>query len=294
MMLKINMKQDDCAAPRDHKHRDKDQSQQQQGGTLWLTAAIVGMFLIGTAIFAVVEVCRAWLDVPKDTEVGVMAVVAVVTLFAIVGQIIVTALQWKVAGDQWQVMRDGLNKTQRLLEQNEISQTAFINTERAYIGIRSIKLVEPLRVDKMPAVQVIFVNGGRTPAWNLIGNCMPISDNTKSPLAILDEYIEEFARELSTTGMEGTDLFGQTGLLPAGAEDDNPPIHFVGDIKEWGDGLGKIIAERIPLYVVGWARYRDFQGNRYRYEFISYYNKAVDGFIECVSRTIDDPEPKQK
>lgn len=263
---------------------------------LWILGVVICNAIVLLLLFVFahgITDYASWANVIAISLVG-LASIDVVAISALTSREIVEIMgrqefemteTRKAVRDQWKAMQEQLKVIQK-------TQEDFIVTERAYIGIRSIKLVEPLVRDKMPVIHVVFVNGGRTPAWNLIGNCMPVSDNTKPPLAILNEYITEFAAEPETLGSNKMELFGQTGLLPAGAEDDNPPLTFVGDKEEWSEGIPKIMTDRIPLYLVGWARYRDFQGKRYRYEFISYYNKSVQGFIECVSRTVDDPEPQ--
>lgn len=96
--------------------------------------------------------CRH-LDPPKDTEIGIPAVLVYVTMWAIVTQIIVSRMQWKA-------MQEGLQETRNILRHTE---RAFEMTERPIvIPVRAS--VPVLHADARLTIKLAVRNEGRTGA----------------------------------------------------------------------------------------------------------------------------------
>ncbi|MGB7202209.1 MAG: hypothetical protein WBD16_08060 [Pyrinomonadaceae bacterium] len=106
------MKNDKHINAADNETTEHYPNNSQQGRILLGLLIFFGFALAATIVLYYVVITAQRLDPPKDTEVGIMAVVAAVTLLAILGQILVTVLQW-------QAMQDALERTDTLLEQNK-------------------------------------------------------------------------------------------------------------------------------------------------------------------------------
>jgi hypothetical protein len=119
-----------------------DSQTNPQGGTKpkWWAIAIWTVFS-GAAIAGlvfVVWICRTYFTPPKDTEVGIPAVVAYVALMAVIAQVAVNVMQWQQSRD------------------------LFDLAERPSIGVE----LESIRVakDDTATVGVILRNSGTSPA----------------------------------------------------------------------------------------------------------------------------------
>lgn len=211
-----------------------------------------------------------------------------------------------VAAAQYYAYKRGLFKTDNLLAQNERIITTIGNqaksmegqlnamkkqqdswaiTERAYIGVKNIRLVEPLAIDRDPIVKVIILNGGRTPAWNVMGNIKPFLNNFEQPSIVLDRYISEL--EAPGEKLENQiELTGQTGLLPAGEPEEYPETLLINLVQGWASVFNQIEDGTMPFYLGGRVKYADFQGRHYSFEFLTFYEKSIQGFTECLSRTV--------
>ncbi len=143
-----------------------------EGRAILALLAVLGFLsLTAVALYFVVTTSQR-LDVPKDTEVGIMAVVATVTLLAIMGQIFVTVLQWKA-------MKDSVERTDTLIKQNEniiktaedsaeTARKAYERTDRPWLAV-DIGIISPLTFNEQGGhltFRISTINIGRSVALN--------------------------------------------------------------------------------------------------------------------------------
>lgn len=168
-----NQNQVNSAKKESSKHR---RSNKKQG-----RISVVILILIGAAgvvflsIFSVVYAARHLVP-PKDTEVGIVAVVATVTLLAVLGQIGATVLQWDAMRDQHKVMSDTLEATRK----------AFELTDRPWLAV-DVAFSSPLTFNDdgggQFALEITARNVGRSVAVNVTANAGTVVPRMGDPWA---------------------------------------------------------------------------------------------------------------
>ena len=150
----------------------------------------------------------------------------------------------------------------------EIAGRSLTIGERAYLGIETARFIQPLAVGRPPALRVVYVNGGRTPAWNLASRIRLIS--ASQPLS---EIADRFPVTVFNASENGA------GLIPAGGKRvvDYPNQS---DVLVTGDRLPLIQNGTMKLYVVGEARYKDFTGKEQVLRFRLVYDPSDGGINE--------------
>ena len=121
---------------------------------LWLWIG-VPLFLIAT--FALFIATKFWVGHPNDTPAFVSGVIGMITLGAIMLQILVSRRQWEV-------MQEGLKRTDALIK---LTESAFYTSERAYFGTKNWSMKKTEGEEETHTVIAYLDNGGRTPAWNV-------------------------------------------------------------------------------------------------------------------------------
>ena len=154
---------------------------------------------------------------------------------------------------------------QRTIETVQPNPTV-VETERAYIGVKDLVLVEPLAVGKYPIVGTVFINGGKTPAsdfatiYNAILSEEKCSEIKKTQ-ALPDERIEGSA--FIVAGAEKSGIFHATGLVITKQR------------------LKNIESGKLKFYIFGKAFYKDFQGSEQIFPFFAEYQTFNGRFKEC-------------
>ena len=141
----------------------------------WLAIGIPTFLLATAALFIAT---RYWVGHPNDTPAFVSGVIGMITLGAILLQILVNRRQWEA-------MRDGLDKTQILIDQNEkvvheahrqtlasekvLKKTIehFEMTERPFLGLEGEINARPAIGDIPKRLITTIKNFGRLPAVNI-------------------------------------------------------------------------------------------------------------------------------
>lgn len=212
-------------------------------------------------------------EVIKDATTWIAWITALNFLLALVFAIF--------GGLQWQAMSKGLTRTDSLIQQNEQSQQAFINTERAYIGIRSISLAEPLAIDRTPIVKIVIVNGGRTAARDIVGQIVPKIESGTHPKILLANHVAPEPNPFKVAG--------RIGILPPDAfEEVQLELYGLIEQPDWRPVFSAVASMDYPFYVLGEFRYSDFQDATQIFKFISFYSPDDQGFIECASENLCD------
>jgi len=256
-----------------HKHSDKHESQIEKGRTLFITTLIIAAFVIGTAITIIVEICRTWLPVPRDTEIGVMAVVAVVTLFAIIGQIMVNALQWDASRNQWKVMQEQGRTMQCALRQTE---EHFKVLNRPILNIDKIKWLQDaphagMEAGKHWRVMVVLRNYGGMIAHTVL------NDATLKPIPnfFVDDPCPEPIRTVNRAkslemAVASRSTFTVTLEIPKLSEEDVFGL--------WSDDIREHARwKRVALWID--LTYTDDFGNSYDFRYHALFNRAA--FVPC-------------
>lgn len=154
----------------------KPQNGQNEHETIKRTTLIpLGIFAFIVAIWAIIKLSQLYVSPADNTKAAIDGILALLTLAVIVVQSVIIQRQW-------QAMQDALQRTDRLLEQNErsieaaqrqavaseqsieLTRQMYYEGQRAYLTITAIEL-EHLAPDKI-RLQTVIRNNGRTPAWN--------------------------------------------------------------------------------------------------------------------------------
>jgi hypothetical protein len=139
--------------------------------------------------------------------------------------------------------------------------------ERPYMAVKLLKLLGPLTAGQHPTIRIIIVNGGKTPASDVLSYIRVITTDTSISEAIRTFPVKPTdkgeGRSYLTAGMERVVDFPQTSLVMT-------PQH-----------LQFIKAGLLHLYVVGEIHYRDIQGSEYTTQIRAVYDPADGGFIDA-------------
>lgn len=183
---------------------------------------------------------------------------------------------------QGEIMRGQLEQIKEQTALTSKQMNDWVATEKAYIGLVDIKLVEQLAIDCDPQVKLRIINGGRTPAWHIIGSISSHLNERDTPQIILSQHV--------MPQIQPNEVVGQIGLLPSNAEDTFPVLQLKGLVTNWDSRFSDIVAGVLPFYVSGIIRYRDILGKNWKFRFISFYEPSVLEFIECGSETLPDDD----
>jgi hypothetical protein len=143
-------------------------------------------------------------------------------------------------------------------QQREIMEKAADYTkigERAYIGIRAVSFEGFGGLGKKPRLGIRFLNGGRTPAWNVsVG--MKVSIGTTFPT-------------------EKPQVVNESNLLPAGVDQEVWPEIPVIVTREI---LNDIMEEKVKFFVRGEVHFKDAWNNKRTFYFNLVYRPKVNTF----------------
>lgn len=148
--------------------------------------------------------------------------------------------------------------------------------ERGYVHIEDMRLVAPLAVGPLPNVRIIFRNAGRTPGYSFISTVRPIYHSGS-----LREAMTDFP--LTSYPAQG-DRF-----IPASAKQRVEFSHpkFILTATH----LDLIRARTFKLYVVGEARYIDFEGTEQSLPIRAIFDPDDQGFSEVgISQNARSPQ----
>lgn len=169
-------------------------------------------------------------------------------------------LQRKTAQDQLRAMLEGFEHTTE----------SFAASERAYIGIKTMNFDRQFGVGMVPGYTIRFLNGGRTPAWNML---------VSSRVVLVDKDVSarEAIKLFPIPNDGGAD---KGGFLPSGSERN---VFFIPNLEIAEDDFIAIRAGTKKLLVFGSVYYRDFQQNQQILPFANVFNPddRACGFEEC-------------
>jgi hypothetical protein len=150
----------------------------------------------------------------------------------------------------------------------EHAKETLSSSECAYIGIDSMKLIEPLETGKYPTIKIVFINGGKTPAWNFVSVMRMIYHSETATSAATQFPIDE-AEIIKDRG----------SFLPSGSKKsvEFPQNQFLLDAER----IASISVGVMKLYVIGEARYIDFQNKAQIYKFYTVYAPSKGCFYDC-------------
>lgn len=208
-----------------------------QGVLIFGAWAFIGLLLV--AVF--------WPNLSERTKFFTGNLWNLVIAFAVVAQVLVYRKQAIVMEDQLKALQRQATLFSKQIEGLGIS-------ERGYIGLYSGRLVE-FEAAKDIVVQFVFINGGKTPAWNF--------------------EVQAIA------GFEPKDFRWNSG-----ATQPKVPVWLAGERKamDWRfmriDASEKTTIEqsRAALFVRGEARYIDYLGNAVVYPFSMIYDGPKRAF----------------
>lgn len=186
---------------------------------------------------------------------------------------------------QTKAMQDSLDETRKIIKQNEsairasqrqarasekmteLAKEQFYIAERAYIEIKNIELVEPLSVGKIPRIQIMFCNSGRTPAWDFFAFAN-VRVNNQTAAETVAAYPRDEDKIRNKKG----------GFLASGAEQ---PIEYCEEKPMPAEILEVINNRTFRFFIIGEAHYADFQGKRQVFPFVSALDTATGKFYQC-------------
>lgn len=178
-------------------------------GLVFISGSIAVAGLLVTSIW--------WPNLTERTKFFTGNLLNLVIALAVVAQVLIYRKQRDIMKQQWQAMNDGLERTDQVIE-NMQGQLTVIETqagfmeaqteaalkaadmamgqlimmqrqeqaqhagEAPYFGILGTPDIKGIEPGRTPKVSIIFMNGGRTPAWhfNAIA-CLVLGDSPKSP-----------------------------------------------------------------------------------------------------------------
>lgn len=167
----------------DAAEHDERQGDDKQRPTPWYRHPGLQLIFIAAAILfgMLIMLYGAFGKPPGWVQFWVPQLVNIVLLMVIIFQAFINTRQWEAT-------RDSLEETRKIVAQNERAvaaseaqaraselsaktaernaeamQQALVASERAYIGIREINIVD-LSVGEIPTLSVTWYNGGKTPA----------------------------------------------------------------------------------------------------------------------------------
>ena len=237
------------------------------------------------------SVFHVWLWAYLLTLVGLFVGSAIILTLIIVG-LIVAARYWK-ASDPIQfvtsnllsalifmaiLVQAGIYVLQAVIydQQRRIMKQTVENadiSERAYIGLIDMRLIEPLVAEQPIKTRITFQNGGRTPAWNFRSRCrMVISNETTA------EIVKRYPVE--NVGGEGGSFIpsGQpkSVIVPFDFRLTQPQLMLVND-------------RTVRLLVLIFIKFNDFQGTVQPFHFRAVYEPDAGTFLE---ETYEEEEKK--
>ena len=121
---------------------------------LWLGVCIPAFIIF---VIVIVQLCRNFVTPPQDTTTAILAIIALLTVAAILFQVFVNH-------KQWEAMQDGLTETRKTIEQSERS---MMYSQSAYVSVGEI-VFEGYRIGERPNAMVKVYNTGTTPAYNVL------------------------------------------------------------------------------------------------------------------------------
>ncbi|MEJ7623070.1 MAG: hypothetical protein WKF34_03680 [Pyrinomonadaceae bacterium] len=228
---------------------------------------------------------------PPPLQFFITTILAQFVLTAIVFQIV-------VSNKQWEAMREGLGRTDKLIHQNESivsaaktqaesaeksltqNELALISSERAYISVRKIFVLRPLNPTENPLISFEIINGGRTPARNVLTTIMGNVNNTDVPKVLLSQWILKPPPARRIEGSIGTLFANELSQLESTELPD-----FKGEAL-WAENLPRILDGTLPFYILVNVSYTDFQDRNRAFQLIAFYHDKSSRFWECGSREL--------
>jgi len=200
-------------------------------------------------------------------------------------QSVIYAQQAEFMKEQSKAMQRSVELTDAIIENMDKQLTSLVHQEtamqgqlehlavadRAYIGIRHGKFIRPLAGGESPSVRLIFVNGGKTPAWAFRSHYrLVISD--KPVAEVRAEFPVEFIR------LQGG------AFIPAGQlkRVEVPFSNYKIDSLQ----LIAVNAKLMKLFIFAEVEFRDFRGD-WQYDSYSIVYNAD-------TRELEEADPQQK
>jgi hypothetical protein len=168
-------------------------------------------------------------------------------------------------------MKQGLDETRKIVEQNERAVTAAERTaeiahegERAYIGITKLA-IDTLTVGQSPTLCITWCNAGKTPAWHFLS----------VPYLMLGD--KEPSGDSYCMNRDIRDV--EASFVPAGK--DVTVSYFISHLKITKETLAEVTSGRQRLFARIHALYVDFQGQRRLFEATAVYEPDTGVFTDC-------------
>lgn len=166
---------------------------------------------------------------------------------------LVVVLQWRVMNQQLDEMKAS----------NDLARQAMEVSERAWVGLKSITLLEKLSPGKAPRVSVVIENGGHSPALETMVRVILIATDEVFPKN--PPYPDS-----GTQGRSAVFAPGATHYL----EIQNGPLLTLQEVKYFNNGQSK-------LFVYGFAEYKDIFGKGHKTTFCGEYVPGQLGLVVC-------------
>jgi len=159
--------------------------------------------------------------------------------FAVIAQVVIYRKQWRI-------MRRQTAISQAMIDN---AKDSFYLSERAYMGLQTFK-IKSFLPDQKPELEMVFINGGRTPAWDV---AIQLSLNIGNEPNLRD-WIDGLGESESFVPAGGT--ANASGIQP-----DPIPAKSVTAVEN----------KVVRLFVVGECRYKDIQKRDRIYPFCLVY-----------------------
>jgi hypothetical protein len=183
----------------------------------------------------------------------------------------------RIRWPQWHEMHDGGAQTDRIIAADERIATAMETTaqkasdslkenraasrvdQRAWLGVKDIKLGTPLKIGQKVDIEINSVNSGKTPALDVRMTSLSMGINKVQPAT-------------TSSPDSGVVAPGNNQMLFGSAELSDTGINF-------------LLAAKVKLYVRGRIEYKDIFGASHTTTFCAYYptGKTLPNFFNCTT-----------
>jgi hypothetical protein len=235
-------------------------------------SAIVAGFGAG-GIWFLIWASVVFVDATSQITFIVGSAINLLIFLSIVAQACIYWGQRNIMKEQWEAMRSALIQNSKMITQNEramkaaeasalTAERAFHSSERPHFGITKIKM--HFAANDHPLIDIEFMNGGKTPAWNFYA--LPVLTFGWIGLETRDEW------QLTTNPAALSNSF-----IPAGAQ---KTMRYQSiEFKVTQERFREVVVDKkIRLFVMGTAHWRDSLGDRQWWNFYTVYYPELSDF----------------
>lgn len=250
-------------------NQDKPGDKEKRRPRAWLW-----FLLYGVLVLAGLSVGSWFFKYGADrAKFWVEGLLSAAVLSVVAAQAYIYRAQWRVMEEQLRAMRDSLTETQKVIAQNEravkaaednvaIAQRSFHSSERPHFGI--VKMELWFDVNTYPTIDIFFMNGGNTPAWNFravpyltfghIGHeGQEAWELTTSPAALSDSFVP--AKDTKVIRCHALGFKVSQGRFDEVKTNETLRLFVRGDVF-WKDSHGD--GQSWPFWAVYYPQLKDF------------------------------------